>query len=192
MAACYKEYDIASYRLRYKGTYSVLQNQVTKEKCVVFVQDFTDQNILAIDNPNRLMREYPREIFAPMYYFVPSGFYRDLFNDKLSFAIVRNMERSYSVGVGRQYSLDQMNPKPGMEFLGRFSIPNILSPIVPDVEKALKSWGPISKKLYISKRGVYYLNRKVGTREKNNFVVEPIFKSEITDCLRGHQCLVTL
>lgn len=188
MDPCFKEFDVPSYNMRYKNTVTVFKtpNGDLVSHYVIGILDNGDW-VVSVDGVNTT---YPNGFLSPLYYYVESGFYEGQKHPEAVFSVCRKLARSFLVGVGQQYSIEQIIG--GARWSNAIDHPNILKPVKPDIPRALEGSGALSKRIFLLKNEVRYLKRVVGVRHKRNFVVDAVFKSEIEDCLRGHECSITL
>jgi hypothetical protein len=183
----YKEFDWSSYKLRYHRTWTVFKGKDEKE-FLSYVHDIhEDRGFLIIPPGSKEMVWAGYDTVQPKYHFIASGFYHGQLKKDEHCAVRRRMTRSFSVGMNpHNYEFKWFNRNMRSDY------PDILKPVKVDVENALKNGGPMSNTLYLWKGSLYYLSTIVGLRNGKKFVVDPMFKSEIEDCLRGHGCTVKL
>jgi hypothetical protein len=189
MLPSFKEFDLASYSMRYKNSIVVFKHP-DGTLYSRFVMGFRDNGNWVLQN-NSVSYEVPHNDLVPLYYYVESGFYHGKDNPRKVYSLMRRLVKSFIVGVGQQYNM-RMIECPKMDSILDADYPEVLNPVKPNIEEALKESGALSKRLYLKKNDLYYLSKLVGMRHKRNFVVDPIFKSEIEDCLRGHECSIKL
>lgn len=117
----------------------------------------------------------------PLYFHVESRYY----NSNKGFVLLqRKKKKSFKVGVCHDnFHITFFN---GANFIGT----KLTDSLKFDVFTSLTKEGPISEKLYINKREVFYLNKLVGYRKGSKFLVDPSVWQEVSDSLWGLECSI--
>jgi hypothetical protein len=120
----------------------------------------------------------------PVYYHFKSRIYT---TDRGCGFIYRRVKKSFKIGL----SVDNHHLVP---VFGIFRVQDIdpLKPLVFDVKQSLKEEGPVSDRIYLRKDDVFYLGKVRGIRRGSTFLVDPAIHQEVSDALRGHECLIRM
>jgi len=117
----------------------------------------------------------------PLYFHVESRYY----NSNKGFVLLqRKKKKSFKVGVcDDNFSIKYYDN-------ANFLATKLTEPLKFDVFESLKKEGPISDKLYITKKEVLYLDRQIGYRKGSKFVVDECVWQEVSDSLWGLECSI--
>ena len=188
----FKEFDLASYRLRYHRQYVVFRDVKTGKKFFAYVHEIGDENwhVSVYDTNGRGETKYLElGTVEPKYHYIAAGLYHGLQKPKEVAYVKRRLVKTYHVGfAGGHFDYGFY----GLSAIRINSqVPNVLEPCKVSVDKALETGqGALSKSMYLYNNNLFYLSNIVGFRKGKTFIVDPIFKSEIEDCLRGQECKV--
>lgn len=186
----FKEHDPQSYRMRYHRTYTVFRYAGKAEEFMAYVNEISDNGwtltVPKKGNTRDQVLEFPFGAIEPKYHYIAPGFYHGYRNEKSVAYLRRKLMTTLHVGLGSQFQWKFLDG-------ARQDAPHVLKPVTIDIPKALEEGsGALSRTLYLWKNNLYYLSSVVGLKSGKNFVVDPTFKSEIEDCVRGHECSVKL
>jgi hypothetical protein len=193
-----KEWDLAAYQRKFNNSWTRLRRKDGEERW--FLVNNVGEFWNVWDPLKKESRLLEFKAYEPLYAYVPSGFV------SATTLLMRMHTRSFTVGVGGNnyhlYTYNRARDPVDEDRFPRLWVDNVWGndtwcnlslekPWEPSVEEkrsALSSCGAISRKLFLSRYGVYYFYTKIGTRKKEVFVLDVPYRSclqEIHDALRG-------
>lgn len=170
------EWDLEAYHRKYVNTLAVFEKN--GELFSKYVKDVKQQDdtFIFLD---RSLKSFQAN---PVYYRFESRIY----NYKEMFVtLTRRLNKSFKIGLS-----------PDNHILYGYGIEALFFELDPlkelkyNIEESLKEEGPISEKLFITNRNVFYLNKEIGVRKGSKFVVIPQLQQEVQDALRGFECSI--
>jgi hypothetical protein len=189
MSIWYKEHDHDAYVYKYANSWVILEDNNGK-RYQAYVNEIRPDNTWRVRyfKGDGSLQSISLDDYHPIYYYVGSRYYP---TDKADiYALIKKkLTKSFCVGVGnKNYSTSFVGK--GAKMLGVGVMPLLLEEPKFNVKQSLEEGGLIGDRFLITKEDVFYLDTTIGMRKKNNFLVNKGFKSEIEDCLRGHECLI--
>jgi hypothetical protein len=180
-----KEWDIDSYVRKYDKTQTVFKKETgelfSMYVAAIDIQHDEDNNDITIRWKDEKGNFHTN--LNPVYYPFQSRLYK---NGNCVVALIRNIKKSWKIGLNSDnYKIIVLD---GIFKLHLFKP---LEPLVVDKQKALETKGPISDRLYISEKCVYFMAKEVGYRKGSRFTVDSSIWQEVSDALRDHQCSIT-
>lgn len=154
-----EEYDVECAQRKWTGTLAKLEDE-------------SYQVIHHVNDDFKFLNRNGDEIARPTYHLFESGYYK--YKDTWA-CLIRSNQKTFKVGLsGDVYWCfflkgDTWHPltltKLALEQI-KWNGPR------PTPQASLNLFGPLSKKIFVSKSNVFYLTRKIGWRDKNKFVME--------------------
>lgn len=170
-----KEFDLDSYNRKFLHTLTVFSdNTYGYVKQISYNEN--ESIVFHVSKVGLVVKE-------PLYFNFKSKIY-NLGNTY--YCLKRRIKKAWKVGLcdltyeiypyNNPICLDEINP---------------LSSLVYNKEQSLLEEGPLSDKIYITKYDVFYLNKHIGIRKKNNFFVNEAIEQEMKDALMGLECKIS-
>jgi hypothetical protein len=193
MSIWYKEHDHDAYVYKYANCWVIVENN-DGERRQVYVHEIkgngTVWNVAYLTGTPSIHTIDVVHEWHPIYHHVESKFYPTQ-KDSVLALVKKKLVKCFLVGIGsKNYSTSLLGK--GVKDAQGSLYPLFLKEPKINVNQALEEGGLIGDRFMITKDEVFYTDLVIGMRKKKNFLVNGHFKSEIEDCLRGHECLITV
>ena len=189
MSIWYKEHDHDAYVYKYANSWVILEKD--GQKYQVFVHDIMENGtvwrVAYLDGTPAFQNINVLHDYHPIYYHVESKYYPTTESGVLAL-VKKKLVKSFLVGISAKNYVTSLV---GKKAKGN-PYPLFLKEPDINVKEALLDQGLIGDRFLITKDDVFYKDILIGMRKKKNFLVNAHFKSEIEDCLRGHECSITV
>lgn len=179
------EYDTESYTRKWQNTFAVhLDNKALKYGRIVDINTKTMRV-----KYGQGMEEVPLPT-NPVYWRFPARLYRTKTNWYL---LLKRVRKSFHIGMSLQTHVllryDRTEDTWVEAEQPNFYNIDVFKPLKINIQQAIKTYGAISDRFFLSRSRLYYLDNVVGLRENNRiFLMAPELEPDLKQILKNVKC----
>lgn len=192
-----KEWDADAFNRKWINTWAICADAETKEISTKYIVAWLGWHgshpaITVLDPITKLSVNTNK--LLPLYVRIPNGWYE---SKDGHVCVWRKLGKTFHIGVNTEthygiWGPDNLNKK-------SFPLPPFHLETYPclhkldiNVEKAIETFGPLSRDVYLSKDTVFYHHHEIGLRKKDKIMVNDWITQEIVDVIKGTKCQLIL